>query len=137
MILPYAFGYGPFRQVVGHGAQPGLPEAELRAIEMHELGHLFYGHPGKRLLRLLNPLLWPRLAALARQDELDADAFAARHGHARALAGFLCRVRDQPHPFYPTASERLLALTPFFNRPAGVTGNSALHTSRAALEVSR
>ena len=128
-----ALGLGPFRTIhIPAGMLDGLTPAERCAVVLHELGHLYHRHPGKRLMRLLNPLRWHSLAERAKADELEADAFCASFGFGQALALFLERFPDQTAsgPFHPSAAERIARLKQH-HRLVGATGPIALRPSRA------
>ena len=74
-----------------------LPEDQQIAILVHELGHIHGKHGLTRFLLAPVALFFPRLARrIARQQELSADRYAARAGHAGPLLQFLRQVRADP-----------------------------------------
>lgn len=131
-LFPRALGFGPFRTVSRGAVLDRLTPHEKAAVLLHELGHLYHRHPGRRLLRLLDPRKWGRLSALARQDEFEADEFAASFGFGKALSLFLQRFPDPhtPGPFHPAPIERIARLNQLSRLP-GVTGFTDLPPNRA------
>lgn len=88
-----------------------LPLDERTAILYHEAAHVLRLHMLKRLAVV--PLLllgfdFPR--RLARAQEMEADAFAARFGYGSAMARFLRRIPEIDSIFYPSHAERVAAL---------------------------
>jgi Zn-dependent protease with chaperone function len=84
-----------------------LEDFERQAIIVHEHGHIEGRHALKRLARLLS-LRWDGLMEVCRRQELEADKFAVRSGHALGLISFLSKVRP-PHKnaLHPTPKERI------------------------------
>lgn len=80
-----------------------LPFHVRNAVWYHETGHIEMHHVEKGLLCLL---LTPwRFFKLCRQQELDADQYAAERGHARGLIELLRFEKDQTFS-HPSNSER-------------------------------
>ena len=96
---------GPFI-VLGRYASL-LEPFERDAIVAHETGHIARRHAAKRLVRLVIGR-WSGLMELCRQQEIEADAYAVRSGHALGLISFLSKVRP-PHKnaLHPTPRERI------------------------------
>lgn len=85
-----------------------LPMDERTAILYHEAAHCLQRHMEKRVL--LVPLLlagfdYPN--RVARAQELEADALAAKHGYGPAMARVLRRFPEMDSIFYPSHAERL------------------------------
>ena len=81
----------------------GLPSHVRNAVLFHEDGHVALHHVEKGLLCLL---LTPwRFFKLCRQQELDADRYAAERGHARGLAELL-RFEKRRTFSHPSNAER-------------------------------
>ena len=109
-----------------------LPEPERRAVLYHEAGHLHHMHMERRALLLLLALpkllldlvlrRAPRMPAfietITREQEMEADRFAADRGCGEALARFLSRSREDPSMFYPSYTERVLKLRAWLTREA-------------------
>lgn len=89
-----------------------LPKDEQEAVIAHELGHIAYKHMRIRWrwFFTLRWLHWSSFLVLMREQELQADEFAAKGDHGRALIRFLQRLPVEAHPFYPTPRERILRL---------------------------
>lgn len=64
-----------------------LTPEQQAAIQAHEDGHKFHRHALKNLARLC--FFVPRSDSTALQQEIEADNYAARMGHARNLASAL------------------------------------------------
>lgn len=101
------------RVYVSRGVMLGLQPEELQAVVLHEVGHIKGWHLAQRyaLLATLVGLWW--LPRLARWQELQADAYAARLVGPMAMARALIKLEPsppRPSPYYPTLQERLTAL---------------------------
>lgn len=103
-----ARGFWPFKRIAVNAQWFTLPYGEQQAVLAHEAGHCRALHLEIRLALL--PLCWTKaVQQIARDQELEADAFAARAGYGLDLLNFILRVRSPPHPtpFYPLAVERI------------------------------
>lgn len=106
--------WSTFRHVyVTRGVALKLDNDELQAVVFHELGHIAGWHLAQRwaLLATVVGLIW--LPRLARWQELQADAYAARVVGPMAMGRALVKlepVPPRPSSFYPTLDERLKAL---------------------------
>lgn len=88
-----------------------LPVEERLAVLYHEVGHCVHHHLLKRLLMLPVLLVAPGFVTRwARAQEIEADAFAARHGYAAPLTNYLARNRAPATGFYPSPEERMECL---------------------------
>ena len=85
---------GPFtnglRVVIPEGLAAKVTPEEMAAMLSHEDGHLAHRHNLKNLLR--SCVFIPRSADLMREQEIEADDFAAERGHAAALASALMKI---------------------------------------------
>ena len=104
------------RVYFGRGYMTLQPRVQA-AVMIHEMYHCIKHHTERRILALLTPWVIPRLC---RQQELDADAFAAKFGYGPDLYHFLkpCAVGG---PFHPSNDVRRQAL---LSRVAPVTGQT-------------
>lgn len=94
--------FGIKRVIVG-ALHSKLPISQQFAVEMHEVAHCHFHHIEKRWLCLLmNPWNYSRLC---KQQEFDADRYAAERGHAQGLIDFL-RDENEESFLYPSHSER-------------------------------
>lgn len=84
-----------------------LEDFERDAVIAHEHGHIRGRHALKRLGRLVT-LQWDDLMEVCRHQELEADHYAVRSGHALGLISFLSKV-SPPHKnaLHPTPRERI------------------------------
>lgn len=82
---------GPFTNglqvVVPEGLAERVTPEEMKALLAHEQGHIAHRHNIRNLL--LACFFIPRTAARHRRQEMEADAYAARHADAAALASAL------------------------------------------------
>jgi Zn-dependent protease with chaperone function len=122
-----ARGLWPFKRIVVGRLWYALPDHERQAVLMHEVGHCRRAHMEIRAF-LLVPLaapkvIWQALCGLeelrppefirriACNQEIEADAYAARAGFGYAMMAHLDRVRElKPTIFYPSHAERHRAL---------------------------
>lgn len=105
-------GLWPFKKiVVGKQYLPITPREKM-AILSHEEAHCKKFHLERRILALWAIIFFPKLAAKwACQHELDADAFAAKHGYGVELREALSGFKSPPSMFYPPFKVRAAALT--------------------------
>ncbi len=71
-----------------------LSTDELAAVVAHERGHIAHLHAWKNLTRIC--FFRPTTQLLRCMQELEADDYAADHGHARALATALRILSNDP-----------------------------------------
>lgn len=127
MNLARSYGIGPLRGVQTTAALDRLVASERMAVVLHELAHLYYGHPAKRLKWALTlRVLWDfeRVRQACIQQEFEADSFVKEYGHGQALARFLIRNPSDGGAWHPSNQERLYRL-------AGVTRATDQPTERA------
>jgi len=86
-----------------------LPEDQQSAIILHESAHLRLGHTAKRMKWLFKGK-WRKLSELAHQQEFEADAVAAKYGHAPAMIDFLTHWPAEQSAFHPSTEERIARL---------------------------
>lgn len=103
--------------VVGRRMIP-LTDRVRWAIVLHEQGHIALSHGWKRIgylltFRWLFGLGW--LSAKCRQQELEADLWAARHGYGPELLAFLSRLNAPESIWHPSTEERCKALKEYLN----------------------
>jgi len=91
-----------------------LPKDEQDAILAHEEGHMVLSHTMTRLwwlvsFKWMNHEAW---MAATRDQEFEADAYAAHHGHKLALERFLMRYVKHPTatPIHPSNLDRIVRL---------------------------
>lgn len=78
------------------------------AILLHELGHCRMFHMEQRMLMI--PLFWTKWAfRVAHNQEIAADAFAARGGYGVHMLRFLAFARDGAE-YHPSKERRMIAL---------------------------
>jgi Zn-dependent protease with chaperone function len=117
--IAWACGLWPLKSIVIGMGWFGLTPSEQQAALAHEAGHCRHFHLEKRLLLLpFAGCEWAQ--AIARRHELEADAFAVRHGHGHGMLQLVHRAlrvewafRDRRGP--PTLAEvvdRLLSPAP-------------------------
>jgi Zn-dependent protease with chaperone function len=84
-----------------------LSEAQQRAVIAHERGHIHHRHALKRLWWMIS-FQWKGFFERCEAQELEADQYAAQHGHKEGLVSFLTRW-SQPVKAdgYPTVEQRL------------------------------
>ena len=114
-IDTYAFSvqFGPLSAIVTGRYFDKHPPYERMAMLAHERGHIHYRHTSKRLWWLLYRWLDTRSwMEDVRAQEMEADAFAVREGHAQGLIEFLDRFVGKSHnsPLHPTPEDRILAI---------------------------
>ncbi len=97
------------------------------AVLAHEEGHLILNHARRRVrwacsFRLIRALVtgdYDTIIKLVHEQEFEADAYAARTGHAEGMLRFLAMVQahEEKHPeaaradlLHPKAIERILRL---------------------------
>jgi Zn-dependent protease with chaperone function len=104
-------GIGPWAKIlVGEGIFRLEPRV-AGAVLLHEAGHIKLGHLRKRVVfALLN--FWRPMAIghYCREQEFEADRFAAGCGYARELALYFMIVNAVSGPYHPPRSERVLRL---------------------------
>jgi len=106
VAIPYLIEHtGPFTNgltiVVPDGLAEKVTSQELQAMLAHEQGHIAHRHNFKNLLRTC--CFIPRGAELYKQQELEADDYAAARGHARALATALMALSFNDFDWYRAA----------------------------------
>ena len=91
-----------------------LTPLEQQAVLAHEEGHIKFHHARTRLWWVLTGKAFfqtERFFALCEEQELEADRYAAWHGHAAGLISFLFRqglhVKSDG---YPTHKQRIEAI---------------------------
>jgi len=106
-----ARGIWPFKRIVVGRQWYALPDHERAAVLMHEAAHCRRAHFEKRLVALPLFLLSPSFVKrMAREQEIEADRFAARAGFGAGLIAFLRRFDERESIFYPSHDERVRAL---------------------------
>ena len=120
-----------------------LTRREQGAVLLHEAGHVKLWHAEKRILPSLRMhffnlrkiaaivrakneaqvrSMWGELlkdsgvAALAREQEFEADRFCAGCGYGSDLAMAFSRMQTESDPMHPPTEERLLRLNPMGGR---------------------
>lgn len=78
-----------------------LPSDEWAAVYMHEVGHRVRLHVLRNIARLA--VFIPRSETSLRQQEFEADDYAAARGHAAALARALRRLSEHPDDLHRAA----------------------------------
>ena len=107
--VAYSWGLWSWKRIVVGPLWLDLPAGEQRAVLLHEAHHCHARHMEWRVLWCL--LCWlPYIAEKARQQEFDADEFAAEQGFAMDFMRFLTRRRAPEGPFYPSHEERITRL---------------------------
>lgn len=115
--LAQARGVWPFFRIVV-GREWFALEGEARAaMLLHEVGHCRRHHTVKRIAGLPLLILWvigakcgEIVRALAQQQELEADRFAADQGFGLHLAHALSEIKTPESPFYPSNDVRAAIL---------------------------
>ncbi len=102
-LLPQTAGpfTNGFQIVVPPGVEEKVTGDEMEAMLAHERGHIAHRHNLKNLLRVC--VFIPRGAALFKQQELEADDYAAERGHALALASALRKLSFNDFDWYRAA----------------------------------
>lgn len=93
-----------------------LPPRMQAALLVHEVGHLRLGHLWKRIRKLW--LVFYKPAAVfdvCREQEYEADMFAAQQGYAPELVNFFSLVKAEDDPFHPPPAMRIYRLRAAFN----------------------
>lgn len=101
-----AAGIWPLKSIIV-GARFMMLDAEVQAaVLLHEVHHCRAMHLEIRCLLL--PFCWSGWARrIGRQQELDADIYAARQGYASELMRFIAESPVAHAPFHPSPLERL------------------------------
>lgn len=86
-----------------------LPNVQQAAILCHEEGHRRKRHLWVRLFKQFT-LSDADYSALMHAQEFEADAFAAQHGHASALANVLRRTPEAASRTHPSTKDRVARL---------------------------
>ena len=87
-----------------------LTELEQRAVIAHERGHIVHRHALKRIWWFVS-FQWKDFYERCEVQELEADQYAAEHGHAAGLISFLLRGNlHVKSPGYPTHRQRIEAI---------------------------
>ena len=100
-----AFAAGPFI-VLGRFSKR-LPVAEVNAIVAHEQGHIHHHHTLRRIWWILS-FQWRGIGMRCREQELEADLFAAAAGHCGGLVRFVKRLGPHNSPLHPTSGDRIV-----------------------------
>lgn len=101
-----ARGVWPFKRIVVGPLFLDLAPREQMAVLLHEAGHCIHLHMEQRLLWL--PLFWTeRVARMAQDQEIEADAFAATEGYGAELAHVICRYHHDDGTYYPPIEQRV------------------------------
>jgi hypothetical protein len=91
-----------------------LTPLEQQAVIAHEEGHIKFHHARTRLWWVLTGRAFfqtERFFALCEEQELEADRYAAWHGHAAGLLSFLFRQSlHVKSDGYPTVKQRMEAI---------------------------
>ena len=110
-----ARGVWPFKRIVVGENFFYLTQKQQMAFLLHEVGHCKKMHMEKRLLSLPWLLIDPeRNIAQAKEQEHEADEFAAREGYGVELLSGLKKFTGESGVFYPTLearAKRINALT--------------------------
>lgn len=96
-----------------------LPPREQQAVLMHEIGHVKLRHMEKRLLNLWRIFWPPSLLRYCRNQEFEADRFAADYGYRVEMMQSIMRIEralklekrheDAGH-WHPSLKERIARL---------------------------
>lgn len=100
-------GLGFLKKVFVGPAFLAFPPREQQALLLHEVGHCKLRHLEKRIVALLTP--W-RTARVCREQEFEADRFAAGCGYGADLARAFLRIQAVPDPLHPPKEERIRRL---------------------------
>lgn len=84
-----AVSFGPFSRVLIGTRFERLSDKQQAAVLAHEEGHIAMRHTEGRLLFAIFPAFWFLFPTLCRQQEFQADRYAAERGHAKALLQLL------------------------------------------------
>ncbi len=108
-FVAQAHGFWPFKKIMLGASWFNLDSAEKQAVLLHEVGHCKRFHMEKRLLFF--PLLlfdFDKVERMAREQEHEADEFAARAGYGLELLSAIKKIppHDTEWNFYPTYEER-------------------------------
>lgn len=105
-IIARARGFWPFKTITVNPAFLDLAPREQQAILLHEAHHCHALHLELRLL--WSPFFWARsIQRWTEQQELDADAYAVKHGYGVDLLGVVCRRPEPKQPFRPAHLDRV------------------------------
>ncbi len=84
-----------------------LPERERAAVMAHEHGHLRHFHAWKRLWAIVSGKTTEQYYAMCREQEHEADAYAAKRGHGAGMISLLLRIRDRESDLHPSYKQRI------------------------------
>lgn len=85
-----------------------LPFLQQQAVVMHEKGHIRGFHAWKRLWWILTfRACTPDFYAMCREQEHEADEYAAQAGHLRGMILLLRRLPGCRDPGYPSPQQRI------------------------------
>jgi|SRR5580765_3075749 len=90
-----------------------LPQEMQIAVLAHEEGHIFHKHALKRILWVISLCAFfnkEKYWLMCEAQELEADKYAADHGHARGLAAYLKLLTNEKKLGYPLNGERIKRL---------------------------
>ena len=111
-ILSEARGLWPFKKIVVGADFARLEPRCQGAALLHEVGHVKLFHLEKRIaFAILNFWRPAAIARYCREQEFQADAFAAGCGYGLDLALLFARLNEQSDPFHPSVRERIERLT--------------------------
>jgi Zn-dependent protease with chaperone function len=82
-----------------------LTAEEQSAVVAHENGHVFHRHASRRIWWLVSGQ-WSDMAHRCREQEFEADIYAAELGHYAGLCLFLSRVRSNGSTLHPSSDDR-------------------------------
>ena len=104
--VAHAAGIWPLKRIVVGSGWFALDAPMQAAVLMHEVYHCRALHMEIRWLLL--PLCWTKWAQnIGRQQELDADAYAAKEGYGKELLHFVMLHPLAHAPFHPSPFERM------------------------------
>ena len=107
-VISACFGIWPLKCILVGTRFWELSDGEQYAVLYHELGHYRLWHHEKRLLYA--PLLLARPSLffrLCRDQEFEADAFAASQGFGGYLSYLFSRMVGSPSKFHPDFAARI------------------------------
>lgn len=113
-VISDTFGFWKWKVIrVGPGFITGLRAREKQAVLMHEAGHVKLFHLERRILNLWRAFWFPSLVAYCREQEFEADRFAAAAGYGLDLAIFFRKIErcgQHKYSFHPDVNDRVARL---------------------------
>lgn len=114
-VISETTGVGPWKRILVGNAFFDLEPRLQGAILLHEAGHAKLRHLEKRIWFAIRNFWRPMaIGSYCRNQEFEADQFAANCGYGRDLALVFARVDAPAGPYHPNRLERIarLALVP-------------------------